>query len=86
MRSLFPMKSQDLDDISYLIVYNPEAKDPSNVHNWQYLDTDRHFDQITWLAKDRQMTEEQRLIKLKLRSNTFELAPAFQTFCRVESG
>ncbi len=38
LRSLFPTKSQDLDAISYLIVYNPEAKDPTNVHNWQYLD------------------------------------------------
>ncbi len=86
LRSLFPTKTQDLDSLSYLIVYNPEAKDPTNVHNWQYLDADRHFDQITWLAKDKQMTDDQRLIKLKLRSNTFELAPVIQTFCRVETG
>lgn len=86
LRSLFPTKSQDLDSISYLIVYNPEAQDPTNVHNWQYLDADRHFDQITWLGKDKQMTEDQRLIKLKLNSNTFSLSPVIQTFCRVESG
>ncbi len=47
LRSLFPTKSQDLDAISYLIVFNPEAKDATNLHNWHDLDADRHFDQIT---------------------------------------